>query len=160
VWGWKKGRALSFDRGFFWTVTFREHEYRVYERKGEEVSVFIGYDDRRHRNRSLLSPKNAVPGRGWEVEERGSVALGSGGPTVERVVAQSVSGRILSYHWYEGTEGLARETMRQVLATDQSPFRRSQWARVIRVTTEVGPDRLDEAELRAFATSLQVNLRR
>ncbi len=145
---------------FFWTVSYSKHEYRVYERDGEELSVFVGYDNRMRRGRSLLSPKNALPGRGWDVVERSSVSLGSGGPRAERVVAQSVSGLTLSYHWYEGTERLARETVRNVLATDQSRFRRAQPAGVIRVTTELGPDPLeqsrDEAELREFATSLAI----
>jgi hypothetical protein len=58
---------------------------------------------------------------------------------------------------------VAGETVRQLLATDQSRFHRPQPARVIRVTTELGPDPLDqsreEAELRAFASSLAVALR-
>jgi EpsI family protein len=149
---------------FFWTVSYPKHEYRVYERDGEELSVFIGYNNRQHRGRSLLSPKNALPGRGWDVVERSFVSLGSGGPRVERVVAQSVSGLALSYHWYEATERLARETVRDVLALDQSRFRRAQPAGVIRVTTELGSDPLeqsrDEAELRAFATSLAVARRK
>ena len=43
------------------------------------------------------------------------------------------SARVLTYHWYEGADGLASETLRALLASDQSPFRRSQPARVIRV---------------------------
>jgi EpsI family protein len=152
--GWRKGETLEFDRGFFWTVSFSKHAYRLYERDGEELSVFIGYDDRKYRNRNVLSPKNAVPGRGWDIEEKGTVDLGAAGPRAVRVVAQSASGRILSYHWYEATERLASETVRAVLAMDQSPFRRSQPARVIRVTTELGSDPLDEAEFRGFASLL------
>jgi EpsI family protein len=161
--GWIKDEKLSFDWAFFWTVSYSKLEYRRYERDYEKLSVFIGYDDRKYRGRSLLSPKNAVPGRGWEIEERGRVELGSGGPRVERVVARSISGRTLSYHWYEGTDRLARETVRQLLATDQSRFRRTEPARVIRITTELGTDSLDQAlvesELHAFATSLAVALR-
>ncbi len=135
-----------------------EHDYWIYERDGDEVSVFIGYDHHRSRGHSLLSPKNAVPRRGWEIEERSSVSLESVEARVERVVARSGFAQVLTYHWYEGTDGLASETLRALLASDQSPFRRSQPARVIRVATALGstpPARMeDEAKLRAFATLL------
>jgi len=161
--GWTKAEKLDVDRGFLWTVGFRKREYWNYERDGDEVSVFIGYDDRSKRGRSLLSRKNALPGRGWEVEERSSVSLESIEASVERVVARSGYEQILTYHWYEGTDGLASEILRALLASDQSPFRRSQPARVIRVATALGstsPGGMeDEAKLRAFATLLVSALR-
>jgi EpsI family protein len=139
-------------------VRFRKPGYWNYERNGDEVSVFIGYDDRSSRGQSLLSRKNALPGRGWEVEERSSVSLESIETRVERVVARSESTQVLTYHWYEGTDGLASEILRALLASDQSPFRRSQPARVIRVATALGSTPLarteDETKLRAFASSL------
>jgi EpsI family protein len=161
--GWTKAEKLDVDRGFLWTVGFRKREYWNYERDGDEVSVFIGYDDRSKRGRSLLSRKNALPGRGWEVEERSSVSLESIEARVERVVARSGYEQILTFHWYEGTDGLVSEILRALLGSDQSPFRRSQPARVIRVATALGstpPEGMeDEAKLRAFATLLFSALR-
>jgi hypothetical protein len=111
----------------------------------------------------LLSRKNALPRRGWEVEERSSVSLEPVEERVERVVARSESAQILTYHWYEGTEGLASEILRAQLATDQSPFRRSQPARVIRVAIALGSTPLaqeeSETKLRAFASALVAALR-
>ena len=161
--GWTKAEKVDVDRGFLWTVHFRKPNYWNYERNGDEVSVFIGYDDHSNRGRSLLSRKNALPGRGWEVEERSSVSLESVEARVERVVARSQSARVLTYHWYEGADGLASETLRALLASDQSPFRRSQPARVIRVAIALGSTPLarqeGEAKLRAFASSLVTALR-
>jgi EpsI family protein len=156
--GWTKAQKLKVDRGFLWTVRYRKPDYWSYERNGDQVSVFIGYDDRSNRGRSLLSRKNAVPRRGWEVEERSSMSLESVEARVERVVARSESTLALTFHWYEGTDGLVSETLRALLASDQSPFRRSQPARVIRVATALGSTPLereeDEAMLRAFSSSL------
>jgi hypothetical protein len=91
------------------------------------------------------------------------VSLESVEARVERVVARSQFGQILTYHWYEGTDGLASETLRALLATDQSPFRRFEPARVIRVLTALGPTPLArmeaETKLRAFAASLVTALR-
>ena len=144
-------------------MRYRKPDYWSYERNGDGVSVFIGYDDRSNRGRSLLSRKNAVPRRGWEVEERSSISLESVEARVERVVARSDSTLVLTYHWYEGTDGLASETLRALLASDQSPFRRSQPARVIRVATALGSTPLErkegEATLQAFTASLVAALR-
>jgi len=161
--GWAKTEEVPFDNGFLWTVRYSKHDYWIYERNGDRVSVFIGYDDRGKRRRSFLSPKNALPRRGWEIEEWNSASLESVDARVERVVARSGSAQILTYHWYEGTDGLASEILRALLATDQSPFRRSQPARVIRVVITLGPTPLArteaEAKLRAFVSSLVTALR-
>jgi EpsI family protein len=161
--GWTKAEKLEVDRGFLWTVHFRKPDYWNYEQNGDEVSVFIGYGDRSSRGQSMLSRKNALPGRGWEVEERSSVSLESVEARVERVVARSESAQVLTYHWYEGADGLASEILRALLASDQSPFRRSQPARVIRVETALGSTPLarqeGETKLRAFAASLVTALR-
>ena len=161
--GWAKAQQVEVDRLFLWTVSFPIHDYWIYERNGDEVSVFIGYDNRSRRDRSLLSRKNALPRRGWDVEERSSVPLEPVEERVERVVARSQSAQILTYHWYEGTDGLASEILRALLATDQSPFRRSQPARVIRVATALGSTPLarkkSETKLRSFASSLVTALR-
>jgi len=105
-----------------------------------------------------------VPRRGWEVEERSSVSLESIEARVERVVARSDFEKILTYHWYEGTDGMAFEILRALLATDQSRFRRPQPAQVIRVEAALGSTPLARKEgeemLRGFAASLVTALRK
>jgi EpsI family protein len=161
--GWRKGRALPLDRDFLWTVRFPQYANRPYRLDGETVDLFVGYGDRRDRSRSLLSPKNALPGRGWQVEERSFARLDSWDKRVTRVVARSGQRRILTYHWYEGTDSVALEALRALFATDQSPRWRSQRPRVIRIGTRVGVGALEEAEadrkLRAFAGALATALR-
>ncbi len=161
--GWTQVHEVKPDSGYLWTVRFPKHESWIYERDGEEMSVFIGYDFRRSRGQSLISRKNALPGRGWGVEERGSVSLEDVEARVERVVARSQSDQFLTYHWYEGTAGLASETLRELFSADQSLFRRPGNARVIRVATALGPTPLGrmegEAKLRGFAASVVAALR-
>ena len=161
--GWMKGEKIALDHGFLWIVRFVRFDYRIYRRDGEEVSVFIGENDRSQRGRSIRSRKNALPRRGFEVEERDFVVLEPIEARIERVVARSESAHVLTYHWYEGTEGLVFEILRALFATDQSPFRRSQPARVIRVATVLASSPIaraeDEAKLRAFTSSLAAALR-
>ncbi len=157
--GWRMGEALELDLDFIWTLRFPQYANRPYRLDGQTVDLFIGYADRADRSRSLLSPKNALPGRGWEVEDRSFARLDSWDTQVERVVARSGSRRILTYHWYEGMDSLALEALRALFATDQSPLWRSQRPRVIRIGTPVGVGALEEAEadrrLTAFAGVLK-----
>jgi EpsI family protein len=153
--GWRMGEALPLDLDFIWTLRFPQYANRPYRLDGQTVDLFIGYGDRADRSRSLLSPKNGLPGRGWEVEDRSFAKLDSWGIRVERVVARSGSRRILTYHWYEGMDSLALEVLRALFATDQSPLWRSERPRVIRIGTPVGVGALEQAEadrrLMAFA---------
>jgi EpsI family protein len=156
--GWRMGRRLPMDYEFLWTLKFSQYANRPYRLEGATVDLFIGYGDRRDRNKSLLSPKNALPGRGWEVEGRSFARLDAMDQPVVRVVARSGTRRILTYHWYEGMDSVALEALRALFATDQSPLWRSQRPRVIRIGTRVGVGALEEAEaerkLEAFAGAL------
>jgi exosortase len=161
--GWTKGSRISTDDSYLWTVRFLKTEYWIYERDGDEISVFMGVDDRSSRSRSLFSGKNAVPRRGFEVMERDSVSLDPIEVPVKRIVAQSRLAHVLTYYWYEETDGLISEFFRALFAIDQSPLRRARPARVTRIATAVDSApaaRLeDEAKLRAFASSLAAALR-
>jgi EpsI family protein len=155
---WETIENLQPDLYYLGSVGFTERRYRRYRRDGETVSVFAGYDDRLSRSRSLFSPKNVFPGRGWIEEERALVEIGPEGFQAVEVVARSRSHRILSYHWYRGVEDLGTEVLRAWLAMDRSFLRRPAGALVIRLSTEVswaGEGRSQaEARLREFAELL------
>jgi EpsI family protein len=155
---WKATESLKPDRFYLGSVRLQGHAYRRYRRNGESVSVFVGYDDRLSRSRSLLSPKTLLPGRGWKEEERAAAEIGPDGLRGVAVVARSQSSRVLSYHWREGVLGLGTELLRAWLALDRSCLRRPKGALVIRLTTEVssiadGRSRA-EARLRELAVLL------
>ena len=157
--GWKLARKLKPDRFFLGSVAFGSRWYGEYEREDETVSVFIGYDDRLNRSRSLLSPKNAVPGSGWHVDERTLIQRAPSGPLAESVTARSGATQTLSFLWYTGTDPLALEILRACLATDQSSLRRPGGAWVFRLSTDVawtsdGKEKA-EARLRGFAELLE-----
>lgn len=156
--GWEAIETLEPDGLYLGSVLFQEQHYRRYRRAEETVSAFVGYDDRLNRSRSLLSPKSAFPGRGWEAEERALVELGPDDFQAAGVVARSRASRMLSYHWYQGIEGLGKEVLRAWLAADRSFLRRPTGARVIRLGTDLPPTAEGrfraEARLREFAELL------
>lgn len=161
--GWRMGGRLPLDPDFLFTLKFPQYVNRPYRLDGETVDLFLGYGDRRERSRSLLSLKNALPGRGWEVEDRSFARLDAWDRRVVRVVARSGPQRILTYHWYEGMDSVGLEALRALFAIDQSPLGQSPRPRVIRIGTRVGVGALEEAgadrRLQAFAGALAKVLR-
>jgi len=156
---WKRTQGLRQDWRYLGSVRVQKRRYRRYQRGDETISAFVAFDDRLDRSRSLLSPKQAMPGAGWHVEERESIELTPGGVRAESLLARSGPSRILSYYWYEGTDPLIWEILRAWLATDQSPLRRPDGAWVVRLSTDVvapSPEEREaaEARLRGFAEAL------
>jgi len=72
---WKLVHTPPLNRLFLGRIRYSPYLYRVYEQEKEWVSLFIGYDDRRQRNRSLLSDKNAYEREIGLIEERSLVEL-------------------------------------------------------------------------------------
>jgi hypothetical protein len=145
-------------------VHFTQRSNLLYERDGQSISAFLGWDDRQLRIRSLLSDKNAIPGSGWVIEQRGQFELQPGEIGMERVLARRFGERSVTLHAYRGTAGVFVETLREALALDRpgSPFARPGRAGVLRVSTLVqpGPEGVREAEerLRGFLTELAPTL--
>jgi EpsI family protein len=138
--GWRS-RTLAVDYQFLEGVRFDEVITRRYRDGPDSVDVFIGVGERGQRLRSPVSPKTALPGSGWIVEQTRAVALEPGGLEVESQVVRSRSSRRLVYHWQVGTESLGSEALRSLLALDASPWRRPGEVLVVRISTAVeGPD--------------------
>ena len=142
------------------SVRYSSTLYRDYSRDKEQVSVFIGTDDRLRRTRSFLSGKNAYQDAiGLELEHS-IVDLGPGiGQAVVIVTDNGNDQRMMTYHWYEGVESVTKEIIYALLALDQSPFRRNEPAMVTRLATyvELVPEgrMLAEMRLQAFLKELK-----
>jgi hypothetical protein len=137
---WIVAKAPKMKHNFLGSVQYTEHSFRYYTRDNEYVVLFVGYDDRRRRDRSFLSDKNAYQGEVGIVEERALINPDAGDLQIESIVSLADRGRILTWHWYEGVASISEEVWRAFLAMDQSPFRRSEGALVVRLATFVPPD--------------------
>lgn len=67
-------------------------------------SVYVGYYDRQVQGKSIHSPKNCLPGAGWEImeSERLPQPAAAPGATVNRVLLANKGVRALVYYWYQG----------------------------------------------------------
>jgi exosortase len=149
---------------FIGTVRFVRTSSLRYERAGESVWAFFGWDDLQLRSRSILSEKNALPGRGWETEEGREIELAPGRARAVAVIAHRFGSRALVLHSYRGARSVLEETLRGALALDQrgSPWARRQGVSLLRLSTYVPPGRdgVREAEerLRGFFAELAPTL--
>jgi exosortase len=137
--GWRS-HLLSPDRLYLGSVTFSDEVSRRYRQGDESVEILLGSSDRLDPQRSAISPKTKQPGSGWRLEKSEPFELPLGRGAVEATLFAEYGGpqRMLSIHWRENVSSLPVEVLRGLLAFDRGPFRRSEDARVIRVTTPIG----------------------
>jgi EpsI family protein len=67
-------------------------------------TTLVSYYDRQTRGKSIHSPRNCLPGAGWEVVSGGVQAVTADGVgyTVNRYVLKNGRTRAVVYYWYQG----------------------------------------------------------
>lgn len=67
-------------------------------------TTLVSYYDRQAQGRTIHSPKNCLPGAGWEILRAAPTAVPSQGAshTVNRVVLKNRGAVALVYYWYQG----------------------------------------------------------
>lgn len=68
-------------------------------------SMYVGYYDSQSQGKTVHSPKNCLPGAGWEAMDAGTVTLtASNGKeaTVNRYLIANGNMQALVYYWYQG----------------------------------------------------------
>jgi EpsI family protein len=67
-------------------------------------SVYVGYYEQQTQGRTIHSPRNCLPGAGWEplaVSDR-EISLGTGRVSLRRYVLAKGTQKALVYYWYQG----------------------------------------------------------
>lgn len=67
-------------------------------------TTFVSYYDKQAQGRTIHSPRNCLPGAGWEIVRRGVREVPNGGSraTVNRDVLKNQNSMALVYYWYQG----------------------------------------------------------
>ena len=82
-----------------------DYVYRVFKRDSTYVfSVYVGYYDYQRQGKSIHSPKNCLPGGGWEPMSQSvqSVMVEGKEHLVNRYLLGKGPARSLVYYWYQG----------------------------------------------------------
>jgi EpsI family protein len=77
---------------------------RFYRQEAASVSLYVGYYDQQTQGRTIHSPRNCLPGAGWEAVEssRRTIPTAAGAVVVNRYLLANKSQRALVYYWYQG----------------------------------------------------------
>jgi EpsI family protein len=71
----------------------------------DRFTTYVGYYDYQVQGKTIHSPRNCLPGAGWETVQGGTVAVpAAGGPPVaiNRFLLANGGARALVYYWYQG----------------------------------------------------------
>jgi EpsI family protein len=79
---------------------------RVYWRPDSTAAftTYVGYYDQQTQGKSMHSPKNCLPGAGWEVLKPGTAVIASenGKHVVNRYLLKNGAAQAVVYYWYQG----------------------------------------------------------
>jgi EpsI family protein len=84
-----------------------EYVNRVYQRDSLQVfSLYIGYYTYQTQGKSIHSPRNCLPGAGWEPVESATLPIGSapgvGSRDMNKYVLANQGNYAAVYYWYQG----------------------------------------------------------
>jgi len=123
------------------------------------TSIYYGFYDQQSRGHTIHSPKNCLPGAGWEAisSEAATIRDGAEAFTVNRYVLQKGDERALVLYWYQGRGRVAYNEylVKWNLLRDAALRRRTDEA-LVRIVVPIATDDDDKAFALASRVALQV----
>lgn len=109
------GRDTVVDEASRRVAGMTSYILRNYDRPdGSSFSVYVGYYDSQRQGKSIHSPKNCLPGSGWEPVEQGTVPMDTplGPVQVNRYRVVNAGNTAIVYYWYQGRGRIAANEFR------------------------------------------------
>lgn len=112
-------------------------------------SVYVGYYEQQTQGRTIHSPKNCLPGAGWEAlsSSRVPVVTGSDTSLVNRYELANKDVRALVYYWYQGRGRVASSeyAVKWDLLRDAALTGRTEEA-LVRIVIPLGDERITQPD--------------
>jgi len=102
------GEDVRLSEGEVQVAGVTDYVMRVYRRgdsgQHDWFSVYAGYYDQQSQGKTIHSPKNCLPGSGWEALASQTAKIEAGGATytVNRYLLQRDEEQALVLYWYQG----------------------------------------------------------
>ena len=86
------------------TFVLRRYQAPTPEPQAAEFSVYVGYYERQYQGKTIHSPKNCLPGGGWEplTSSRERIATSIGTIPVNRYMIGNGPAKAVVLYWYQG----------------------------------------------------------
>jgi EpsI family protein len=151
-----RGRDLPMSEEEAQAVGVTSYLSRVYgaadSSRGAGFTLYVGYYDRQTQGRTIHSPKNCLPGSGWEplASRPETLVTSVGTVTVNRYLLQRQQEQALVLYWYQGRGRVAWNEYRVKwdLLRDAALRRRSDEA-LVRIVVPVTTTETDAGMLAA-----------
>lgn len=145
-----KGRDLAISADERRVAGMTSYLLREYAPAGTlPFSIYVGYYDEQRQGKSIHSPKNCLPGAGWEpVDSRPMTITTASGPVVVNryrlVRSDSIA---MVYYWYQGRGRVAHDEFRvkYELLRDAARYGRTEEA-LVRIVVRVGKSDITAAD--------------
>ena len=161
VLGGFEGRDVEIGKDEQQAAGMSSYVYRMFQPDSlTNFSVYVGYYDHQTQGKTIHSPKNCLPGAGWEALQATEVLVEvpSGRVPVNRYLLQNGTRRALVYYWYQGRGRVASNEYRVKweLLRDSALHGRSEEA-LVRIVVFLGTG-TDETRALAIANSVASGL--
>jgi EpsI family protein len=100
-----RGRERSMSEAEAAVAGVSDYVFRIFgPDSAPAFSLYIGYYDRQGTGKTIHSPRNCLPGAGWQTVEFAAVPLEIAGAevTVNRYLLAKGTSQALVYYWYQG----------------------------------------------------------
>jgi EpsI family protein len=133
---------------------------RAYQRNGDRLSLFIAFYSSQQGGRAVHSPKNCLPGNGWEIREKTKVGLHVDGQPIEvnQYLIQNEGSQLTLLYWYQSRNRLiTNEYLGKVLLFRDALFEGQSSSSSVRIIVPPTAEALNGAT--SFAAELVKSLR-
>jgi EpsI family protein len=153
--GWTSVQEAKLDEQTEAVLSATDYVYRAYQKEGRRVDMFLAFYAMQRAGEAMHSPKNCLPGSGWEIWNYDTVMLPVEGQQVEvnKYWIQRGRERMLVLYWYQNADRViaSEYSAKAYLVWDALRTGRTSGS-IVRITV---PDQPDAEEAgRRFASDL------
>jgi EpsI family protein len=134
---WKMYNAQTLDQRVLGLLAPDDYISRTYlNAEGRPVYLFIAYYLSQRSGKTLHSPQNCLPGAGWEIIQRGSIAIADNATINDFTIAKE-NDRMITYYWYQGRGRVeANEYWDKIYGVQDAVFKNRTDAALVRVMVD------------------------
>jgi EpsI family protein len=139
--GWQGQEATIFELEVVNLLKVKDYLMRRYiDGSGRSLWLYVAYWDTQRRGAQIHSPKNCLPGSGWEPLDAAviTVPVASGEIAVNRYLVQKDSELMLVFYWYQSQgRSTASEVDARIHMARNAVFRNRTDGALIRISSPI-----------------------